>query len=805
MQTLWQDIRYGIRMLMKKPGFTAIAVLTLALGIGANTAIFSVVNAVLLRPLPYSDSERILWIEGINPSKGITESNISAPDFADWTTHNQVFEQMAIFAVGNAALTGNDAEPERVARASVSASFFPLLGVTPAVGRTFLAEEELPGREPVAVVSHGLWQRRFGSDPNFVGKRIDVSGRPATVVGIMPAGYEFPERTELWTPLRLNVGEEPRDNRSYSAMAKLKQSVTLTQAQAQMNTMTSSLAQEYEVTNAGWAVRLTRLQEEMIAELRPALLILFGAVGCVLLIACANIANLSLARGAARQKEIAIRNALGASRLRIIRQLLTESVLLSLLGGTCGLVLSIWLVDLLVAISPSDAPRFDEISLDGRVLGFTAIVACLTGVIFGLAPALAASKLDLNSTLQEGGRSATEGNRRNRVRSLLVVSEIALSLMLLVGAGLLIKSFMRLSEIHPGFNPENVLTMQFSLPSARYPEPQQRADFFRRLLERVRTLPGVESAGAVLSLPLGGTNFSVGRSFIREGRPLTTEESRNASYLVTTPDYFRTMQIPFVAGRSFTEQDTSQSPMVVVINETMARRHFASENPLGKRITIWRDEKFPREIVGIVGDVKPGGLEDETGEQMYVPHSQDATWGLMTLAVRTRVQPLTLVGTVRAEVRALDKNQPIYNIQTMEQVRSTSLGNRRVSMLLFGVFAGIALLLAAAGLYGVIAYSVARRTHEIGIRMALGAQTSDVLKLVISQGMLLTFVGVAVGLVAAFVLTRLMSSLLFGVSATDPLTFVVVSIILIAIALLASYLPARRATKVDPGVALRYE
>ena len=804
MGTLWQDLRYGIRMLLKNSGFTVIAVLALALGIGANTAIFSVVNAVLLRPLAYPDSDRIIWIEANNPAKGITDSNVSPPDFADWSAQNHVFEQMAAFTSGGAILSRGD-EPERVRTTAASASFFTLFKTQPVIGRAFSEQEDRTGGEPVVVLSYGLWQRRFGADPNLIGNKLTLSGKSTTVIGIMPPGFDFPTQTEVWVPLALDASTERRDNRYLQAIARLKAGVTVEQAQAEINAISNRLGQEYAETNSGWGVSLSTVHESMVGEVRPSLLLLLGAVTFVLLIACANVANLLLARAAARQKEIAIRTALGAGRLRVIRQLLTESVLLSALGGALGLLLSVWLTDLLIAISPANTPRFDEIKLDARVLGFTLAVTVLTGLIFGLAPALQASKPDLNEALKEGGRGSSEGYRRNRLRGLLMVSEIALSFLLLAGAGLLIKSFLRLRDVNPGFNPENVLTMRLAPLSTKYPKGQQKVEFFRQVLERIRNLPGVESAGAVLSLPLGGDTLNVGRSFIREGRPMTPEESANAGYLVATPDYFRVMQIPLITGRAFTEQDSEESPKVVIINETMARRFWSSENPIGKRMTIWRDEKFPREIVGVVGDTKPSTLGGEPAPQMYVPHAQDAGWGAMTLVIRTATEPTTLIGTVRQEILSFDKSQPVYNIKTMNDVVSTSLAASRISMLLISVFAGVALLLAMLGIYGITAYYVTQRTHEIGIRMALGAQTGDVLKLVVKQGMVLALIGLAIGLVAAFAITRVMASLLYGVSATDPLTFITVSVLLVGVALIACLIPARKATKVDPMIALRYE
>ena len=805
MMTLWQDIKYGVRMLVKSPGFTVVAVLALALGIGANTAIFSVVNGVLLRPLPFPEAERLVWFDGVNPARGITESSLSMPDYLDWRSQVDAFESITAFVEGSAILSGEDAEPERVPRGVVTANFFPTIGVNPVQGRALLPEDELRGSEPVAVLSHGLWQRRFGANPNVVGSKLTLSGRSVTVVGVMPAGFDYPAKAQLWMPLKTDADDERRDNRYLQALARLKPTATLAEAQAQIDTLSGRLGQQYPETSGGWSARLTGLQEWTTRSIRTSLLLLLGAVGFVLLIACANVANLLLARAAARRKEIALRTALGAGRRRIIRQLLTESLLLASSGGVVGLALSLFLTDLLIAISPADVPRLDEIGLDARVLGFTVGVVCLVGLLFGLAPALQASKTDLNDALKEGGRSSTEGRGRNRVRALLVVSEIALSLLLLIGAGLLIKSFVLLRDVNPGFDAENVLTMRISLPAARYTEPQQQANFYRELTERVSALPGVEVAGATVSLPLGGSNFSVGRSFVREGRPLATENSLDADYFVATPDYFKTMRIPVKAGRAFTERDTVETPPVVLVNETLARRVFPGEDPIGKRLTVWRDEQFAREIIGIVGDVKSSRLDAETGSQIYVPYAQDAAWGGLSLAVRTKGEPEMLAAGVRGAVRAIDKNLPVYDIKTMDDVLSASVANNRLVVLLFGVFAMFALLLASIGIYGVIAYSVAQRTHEIGIRIALGAQRTDVLGLVVGQGMVPAVIGVIIGLIGAFAVTRIMQGLLYGVSATDPAVFVGVSLLLMIVALTACYIPARRATKVDPIIALRYE
>ncbi len=802
MNILLQDIRYGLRMLLKHKGFSAVAIIALGLGIGANSAIFSLVNGVLLRPLPYPDADQIVYFEGQNPPEGITDSNISVPDFQDWTTQSQAFSHTAFYWTGGAALAEQGGEPERVPRVGVTKSFFEVLGVQPMLGRTFLEEEDQPNTPTVAILSEGLWKRRFGSDRNIVGRSVSINTRPVTVIGVMPGGFEFPENTQIWTPAAVNPAEEPRDNRSYSAIGRLKAGVELGQAQSQISAINAQAAKAFPDTNKGWDAHLARLHERLVRSVRPSLLLLLGAVGCVLLIACANVANLLLARAAARQKEVAIRTAMGASRGRVLRQMLTESVLLSTIGGAVGLLLSFWLIELLVSISPPDSPRFGEASLDLRVLVFTLAISAFTGLIFGLAPALQASKLDVSGSLKEGGRTG-EGHRRTSARSLLLIGEVAMSLILLVGAGLLVKSFLRLQEVKPGFNPERVLIASLSLPGAKYKEEQQKIDFYRQLTDRLKALPGVEAAGAGVNLPLGASDYGIGRAFVPEGRPLNADEAANASWSTITPAYFEALQVPLLAGRAFNERDDGSGPKVVIVNRAVARKHFGSEiAAIGKRLTIWRDEKFPREIVGVVGETKPGALEEESGAQIYTPHAQDGTWGFMTLAIRTAADPAALTTTLRREVLALDKDLPIFNTRTMEDVVAQSMGSRRVSMLLFSVFAGAALLLAAVGIYGVMAYTVTQRTQEIGIRMALGAQTGDVLRMVVRQGMTLTVIGVVAGLAGAFVLTRVMANLLFGVGANDPATFLAISALLLAVSFLACYLPARRAAKLDPMKAL---
>jgi putative ABC transport system permease protein len=801
MNTLLHDICYGLRMLLKHRGFTAVAVTALALGIGANTAIFSLVNGILLRPLPYPDSNRIVSFEGVNPGQGVIDSNISFPDFVEWSKQSDLFTATAAYYTGNANLAADNAEPERVPRAGITSNFFSVLGVQPALGRVFRAEEDQPNHISVAIISDGLWKRRFGSDPNIIGKQISLSARLVTVIGVMAPGFDFPEQSQVWTTSALNPAEEPRDNRSVSAIARLQNGIDLTRAQAQISAVNARLALEFPDTNKGWDTRVSILRDRLVREARPALLALLGAVGFVLLIACANVANLLLARASGRQKEVAIRAAMGASRSRLVRQMLTESVLLSAIGGTLGLLLSVWLTDLLRSLLPEGAPRVDHIGIDYRVLVFAIGVSALTGFVFGLVPALHASKLDVSSSLKEGGRTG-EGNRRTSARNLLLIGEVALSLVLLVGAGLLIKSFIRLQEVRPGFNPGHVLITSLSLPSAKY-KGEQRPEFFRQLAQRLQALPGVEAVGGGINLPLSASNYNIGRAFIPEGRPLTVDESINGSFSTITGDYFRALQIPLIVGRFFDTRDMADTPKAVIVNESVAKRYFGSpQNALGKRLTIWRDEKFPREIVGVVGDTRTSSLLQQGDAQIYVPHAQDNAWNFMALVIRTAGDPAAFANTVRREVQVLDKDQPVYNVRTMSDVVVNSIGAQRLSMQLFTVFAIAALLLAAVGIYGVMAYSVTQRTHEIGIRMALGAQKSDVLRLVIRQGMTLAAIGVVVGLVGAFGLTRVMASLLFSVRPDDPATYLAISFLLSVVAFLACYLPARRAAKLDPVIAL---
>ena len=807
LETLWQDLRYGARVLLKNPGFTLIAIITLALGIGANTAIFSVVNTALLHPLPYKEPDRLVMLQG--------EPWMQVEPFLYWREHSQVCEGITAFDGAAFTLTGST-QPERVDGVYVSSDYFQRLGVAAVSGRTFLPEEDRAGKNQVVLLSHGLWQRRFGGDPSIVGKTLTLNDKSYTVVGIISTGSQFftnddslrfMGRAELWAPLVLSTINPDSEGKRYVApVARLKPEVTLQQAQAELDTLINRLKQEHPdffPTDLRWGgVKLSLLLTQVVQHFRLSLLVLFAAVGFVLLIACANVANLLLAHAMARQKETAIRAALGASRFRLVRQFLAESVLLSVLGGSLGLLLAHWGLDLIVALIPGDIPRVEKISIDQTVLVFTLMVSLLTGLVFGLAPALAASKPDLHEMLKEGGRTSTGGIGRNRTLSLLVVSEAALALVLLIGAGLMIHSFLRLNSVNPGVNPENVLTMSIALPKTKYSTDDQVRLCYQKMLQRIEALPGVLSAGTTGALPVsarwGGTGITV------EGR----SEVQGTNQDTISPDYFRATGIPLLEGRYFTERDVAGAPAVTIINKALARRYWPGESPLGKRIEVASNKQW-LSVVGVVGDVKRQGLEAETEPGYFTPHLQPPAgrhlhsgWNLV---VRTASDPMSLAAAVQREVWAVDKDQPVTNIQTLEQVISDSIAPLRFRTLLLGLFAVVALVLATVGIYGVMAYAVMQRTHEIGIRMALGAQQRDVLKLVIGQGMRLALIGIALGLLAASALTRLVKSLLFGVSATDPVTFVIVATLLAGMALLACWLPARRATKVDPMIALRCE
>jgi putative ABC transport system permease protein len=812
METLLQDIRYGARVLARHRGFTAVAVLTLALGIGANTAIFSVVNELLLRPLPFRDAERLVMLWEIS-SEGRHQNTTSRANFRAWSEQSTAFEGMAAFSDQRLNLTG-DGDPEEVSTQFSTPELFRVLGVDPILGRGITQEDARPGAPDVAVLSYGLWQRRFGGDSRVVGKPIMLNGAPHIVIGVLPAGFQWHIRkrsgtgrpAEVWTVLSMPTEGPATRGRFLSAVARLKPGVSLQQAEAEMKTIAARLEQDAPMYNKGSSAEVIPLREQFVGNVRPALLILLGAVGFVLLIACANVANLMLARAAAREKEIALRTALGAHRLRIVRQLLTESLLLALLGSLLGLGLAWWGTKALVAISPRDLVNLQGVGINLTVLAWTMAVSLATGVIFGLAPALEATRLNLNDALKEGGKGAGgQGTRSRRLRSALVVAEVALALVLLVSAGLLVKSFARLRKIDAGFNTENVLTMVVRLPDGKYKEEQQMVAFFRQATERIGALPGVRSVGMVNFLPLyGGLGSNTG--FSVEGRPvLPPGEGPGTNVRVSDPGYFSAMGIPLLRGRNFTDLEASEARHVVLISESLARQHFPGEDPIGKRISVEMFEKpNPTEIIGIVGDVRYDSLTDEAEPTVYFPHPE-LTYEFMTLVIRTAGDPAEMAPAVRGELRAIDSDQPVSDVRTMNQVMADTVSRARFNTLLLGLFAGLATLLAAVGIYGVMNYSVTLRTHEIGIRMALGAQPGQVLLLILRQGLLLTLIGIGIGLGGALALTRLMSGLLFGVETTDLATFAAIVLLLAVVSLIACFIPARRATRVDPLIGLRYE
>jgi putative ABC transport system permease protein len=796
MQTLLQDLRYGARLLLKKPGFTLIAVLTLALGIGANTAIFSVINAVLLKPLPYREPEQLIT----------ARSNQSVLDLDDLRAWSQSYSAMAGINKRPLDYTGG-AEPLQVSAGLVTGGYFATLGVNAALGRTLNENDDKPGGARVVVLGHEIWQQQFGGNAHVLGQTLTLSGNSYTVVGVMPAGFKSPrDDSGVWVPIRSAdpLGSAYRGVHYLHTYYRLKPGITLAQAAAEMELLDRRLAEAYPAENKNRRTILLPLKDRIVGESRTALWVLFGAVGLVLLIACANFANLLLARGAAREQELVIRQAMGAGRGRLLRQLLTESALLACLGGAAGLLLAWWGVEALVALKPENLPRLESISLDGRVFGFALAVSLLTGIVFGLAPAWLATRLNVSAALKEGGRGAVSGARQ-RLRSALVVAELALALILLVGAGLLIKSFWQLRTIQPGFNPNNLLTLRVELPEARYKEIETQSQFRRTLLDSLNTVPGVQAA-LVSEVPLSGDWLS--HDFTREGWQLKQGDEPEVWTRSIEGAYLRTMQIPLLAGRDFTTQDKEGAPLVGIVNQTLANRYFPNENPIGKRVRWARDEQVNWiTIVGITGDIKHFGLDIPEDPALYTPYPQSGrAWKRwMGLTIRTQGEPARFADAVKQTVWKLDSQLPLTKVRSMSEVLALSLAERRFNLLLLGVFAAVALALAASGIYGVISYAVTQRTHEIGVRMALGARTQDVLALIVKHGAKLALFGTGLGLIGALVLTRWLKTLLVGVSVTDPATFAVIALLLLGVALLASYLPARRAAKVDPLVALRYE
>ncbi len=807
MQTLWQDLRYGARLWMKNPGLTAVAFLTLAIGIGATTAIFTVVNATLLRGLPYRQSERLYHLWESMPRKDFQQREASYPDYQDWQ-QNQVFDGMAAYTGGSVIMSGRG-EPERLFGPAVTANFFSVLGVEALHGRTFREGEDQPSAEHTVVLSYGLWQRLTGGDPTIIGQSLTLDGEAYTVIGILPPDFHFALRIgEVWLPYQPSQAQLTRRfMHGTNVIARLKDGVSLQQAETEMQAIGRHIEEQHNDSHAGTTIKLVPLQEQIVGQVKPIVLALFGAVGLVLLIACANLANLLLARATVRQKEIAIRTAVGARRGRIIRQLLTEACLVALIGGLLGLLVAQWGVDALLAAIPESQlnamPYLKGVTVDWGVLGFAFVLSLTTGVLFGLVPALQASRTDLQSVLKEGGKSASQATR-HRLRNALVMTEVALSLVLLVGAGLMTKSLMQLLHVDLGFKEENLLTMRAVLPPSKYQQDEQLATAHQQTLTRLAALPGVESVGTIDLLPLIGGNTS---RFIVEGEaPPPPGQEPEANVRTISTNYFDVMEVPLKKGRVFSQQDHAQSQPVVIVSQTFADRVLPNQEIIGRRIKAPVPNWTPVEIIGVVGDVKTNDLDTEIKPVVYFTYLQDSSLST-SLVVRTKTDPAAVAAIVRAEYRKLEPDVTIFSVRTMQEIMQNAPATflRRYPALLIGLFSLIALLLAAVGIYGVMSYSVSQQTHDIGVRLALGARPSDILRMVIKQGMIVALSGVAIGLSVAFVLARLFTGLLFQVSAADPLTFSVVAVILIATALLACYLPARRATKVNPLVALRYE
>lgn len=799
-ENLWHDIRYAVRQLRQQPGFTAVAIATLTLGIGASTAIFSVVNAVLLRPLPYPEPERLMVVDRTSFKRGGVAVPFSPPDYVDFHEQTRTLLHFGVGYSRSAILTGG--EPERLDAASATAGFLAALGVRPKFGRLFSPEDERNGAPPIVLVGHALWQRRFNSDPGLIGRVLTVDDQPRTVVGILPAGIKYPLEGDIWLPVQFEPGEmQERSSRYLHGLARLAPGVTPAQAQSELDTIAQRLAQLYPESDKNFGATAVPLLENVVGDIRPTLFYLLGAVGFVWLIACANIANLMLSRAASREREMAVRAALGAARARLAAQLLTESTLVALVGGAAGFALGRWCLAALVILRPANLPRLDEVSFDARVFAFAAAISALAGLLFGLAPALRASRPDWGLSLKAGAQ--TTAVAYTRMRAALVVAQISLSLVLLAGAGLMLRTMWTLLSTPPGFDPKNVLVADIFLSPLKYADDSKRAAFLDAVLERLRALPGVESAGSTTNLPLAGGSMVF--AFVMDGQPQGHGQTASANFRAVSPRYHSLMRIPLRRGRYLDDRDRPGSSDVAVINEAMARQFWPGEDPIGRRIRIARQgEPAWREIVGIVGNIRHGGLHQEPSPEMYVPYTQQA-WRFLRLAVRTTGDPAALAPALRKSVWAVDRDQPVSRVRTMDDVVAASMGETRFYSLLLGIFAMLALGLASVGIYGVMSYAVAARTREIGIRLALGAQRQSIFRLVLARGARLTALGIVLGLTGALAATRGIEKLLYGVQPTDALTFASVATVLAVVALLACWLPARRATRVDPAITLRYE